>query len=368
MDELNKEALFRRTLELARKGWGNTHPNPMVGAVIVEGGEVTAQGYHRLAGTAHAEIDVLKDLGRSPRPGASMFVSLEPCSTSGRTPPCVDAIISSGIKKVFVATKDPNPKHAGRGVELLRAAGIKVELAGQILQMEATRLNFIFNHNMDKGRPLLALKLAETSNRMLAGAAGKPSRITEDEARTDMMNWRRLFPAIAVGSGTVLADNPSLTARLSEKIFCPARLVIDSSLSTLEESLPIRKLYSDEFAPQTKILTTSKGLENTPAVDFAKRLDITLIEVEGNERGQMKISQISQILQELELNALYCEGGAHLAQSLLEGGLVNYLFRYRSPKVFTGSDALPSPNLDSFSVREPITYQLGVDQLIHGFL
>ena len=134
-------------------------------------------------------------------------------------PPCTDAILHSGIQTVYVAGLDPNPRHAGNGIEILREKGLNVELASPDIQERAGRLNFIFNHNMQTGRPMIALKLAESANGKLADEAGRPSRVTESEARADMMHWRRLFPAICVGSGTVLADNPSLTARLPAKLF-----------------------------------------------------------------------------------------------------------------------------------------------------
>jgi diaminohydroxyphosphoribosylaminopyrimidine deaminase/5-amino-6-(5-phosphoribosylamino)uracil reductase len=156
---------------------------------------------------------------------------------------------------------DPNPAHAGRGIDILRDAGVHVEMADEEFQTRATRLNFIFNHNITTGNALVALKLAESANGMLAEVKGQPSRITEDEARSDMMNWRRLFPAICVGSGTVLADNPTLTARLPEETFCPVRLVLDASLSTLEESVLPRNLYTDEYSAQTKVLTTAAGYQ-----------------------------------------------------------------------------------------------------------
>ena len=220
---------------------------------------------------------------------------------------------------------------------------------------------------MNSGSPLLALKIAETSNGMLAEVKGKPSRITEDAARADMMNWRRLFPAICVGSGTVLADNPTLTARLEEEIYCPIRLVLDSSLSTLSESVLPRNLYSDQFASKTKILTVENGLRNSESVRNAKQLGITLIQVAEDSNGRIKLSEISRVLQDLELNALYCEGGAKVAGSLLEKGLVDYLFRYRSPKSFDGPDSLLGPDLDGFSINESIFKKLGEDSLEHGF-
>ena len=214
MNESEKKAFFERTLVLARKGWGNTHPNPMVGALIIEDGKIVAEGYHSQAGSPHAEVEAMKSLGRTPKDMASIFVSLEPCSTTGRTPPCVQGILNAGIKRVYIGATDPNPAHAGRGIDILRDAGVHVEMANEEFQTRATRLNLIFNHNITTGNALVAIKLAESANGMLAEVKGQPSRITAAEARTDMMNWRRLFPAICVGSGTVLADNPTLTARL----------------------------------------------------------------------------------------------------------------------------------------------------------
>lgn len=367
MNESLTKAFFEKTLDLARKGWGNTHPNPMVGAIIVEKEKTVAEGYHRKAGFPHAEVEAIQALGRRPNEDSSIFISLEPCSTSGRTPPCVNAIMESGIKRVYVGATDPNPSHAGRGIEILRKSGVRVEMAGIEFQKEITRLNFIFNHNMNSGSPLLALKIAETSNGTLAEVKGKPSRITEDAARADMMNWRRLFPAICVGSGTVLADNPTLTARLEEEIYCPIRLVLDSSLSTLSESVLPRNLYSDQFASKTKILTVENGLRNSESVRNAKQLGITLIQVAEDSNGRIKLSEISRVLQDLELNALYCEGGAKVAGSLLEKGLVDYLFRYRSPKSFDGPNSLLGPDLDGFSINESIFKKLGEDSLEHGF-
>ena len=368
MNESEKKAFFEQTLALARKGWGNTHPNPMVGALIVEDGQIVAKGYHQKAGSPHAEVEAIRALDRVPQDGASMFVSLEPCSTTGRTPPCVQGILNAGIKRVYIGAMDPNPAHAGRGIDILRDAGVRVEMANEEFQTRATRLNLIFNHNITSGNALVALKLAESANGMLAEVKGQPSRITEDEARADMMTWRRLFPAICVGSGTVLADNPVLTARLPEETFCPVRLVLDASLSTLEESVFPRNLYTDEYSSQTKVLTTALGIKNETAVKKADELGIALIEVGHDDHGRIELAKLSRVLKELNLNAVYCEGGASVAQSLLDKDLVDYLFRYQSPKLFSGPDALPGPDLDALTLREPITAKLGEDRLTHGFL
>ena len=368
MEESEKKCFLDRTLELANLGWGNTHPNPMVGAVIVEEGEIAAEGYHQLAGSPHAEVEAIRCLGRTPKKGASIFVSLEPCSTTGRTPPCVQAILEAGIKKVYIGATDPNPSHSGRGIEILRQSGAYVEMACEEFQSRATRLNFIFNHNITTGNPLIALKLAESSNGMLAETSGQPSRITENLARSNMMKWRRLFPAICVGAGTVLADNPSLTARLPEGIFCPVRLVLDATLSTFDDTFSSRTLYTDDFFSKTKVITTQTGSNNDIAVKRAEELGIHLFETEQDEHGRINLTSLREILKELEVNALFCEGGAKIATSLLDHCVVDYLFRYRSPKIFDGPNPLKGPKLDNLSITDSISQEFGDDTLLHGFL
>ena len=368
LNDKQKERFFGRVLELAQKGWGSTHPNPMVGALVVERGEIVSEGYHHACGQPHAEVEALASLGRKATPDAAMFISLEPCSTHGKTPPCTGAILESGIKKVFVATTDPNPKHAGRGLALLTNAGVAVELATEPIQARAERLNFIFNHNMRTGDPLIALKLAQSANGMVAERSGYPSSVTGEEARQDVMRWRRHFPAICAGAGTVLADDPSLTSRLPSETWCPMRIIVDSSLSTLGDQVVPRKVYVDEFSDRSIVLTTSKGMGNIHRVARAKDLGVRLVEVEESDGGGVDPSSLRSVLSELSLNALYCEGGPTFARSLLGSGQVDYLFHYRSPKHFEGEDALPGPGLDAYPVRDPIEEEFGDDKLIHGFL
>ena len=361
-------SLFDRVLDLARLGWGNTHPNPMVGALIVENGDVVAEGYHKEVGAVHAEVAAFSTLGRKPREGAALFVSLEPCSTHGRTPPCTDAILRSGIKKVYVGCSDPNPKHSNRGLDILRESGMSVELSSEKDQNRATRLNFVFNHNMLKNCPLIALKMAETKNGMVAEIQGVPSRVTEAEARANMMHWRRFFPAICVGAGTVLSDDPSLTARFPAETWCPLRIIVDSNLVTLGSLVPDRVIYTDEFANRTIILTTSHGLSRQDRVSRAKELGVRLVEVAEDETGRAKPDALRSALNQFEMNAVYCEGGPTLARSLLNTGNVDYLFKYRSPKVFDHEQALSGPDLHDFPIKEPVKESLGEDYLTHGFL
>jgi len=369
LDSKKVEALFLRSIQLARKGWGNTHPNPMVGALILENGEVVAEGFHAGAGKAHAEVEAFTNLNRRPSADAIMFVSMEPCSTHGRTPPCVDAIINSGIKNIYLCALDPNPSHSGAGVDKLREAGVSVHLAPMGIESQATRLNFIFNHNMDKCSPMIALKTAETVNGMVAENQGAPSQITEAEARVDMMHWRRLFPAICIGVGTLIADNPSLTVRIpNEPVWCPVRLVLDSRLNGFSRNISDRNIYTDAFSEQTIVLTTETGLRSSYSVGRAKELGVRLLKVGSDMSGRAMPNALRNALLELKLNGVYCEGGPTFAKSLLSANQVDYVFRYKSKKVFDGLNALPGPFTSGIKIHKPIEKNLGNDQLVHGFL
>jgi len=240
------EPFMRRALELARQGWGETHPNPMVGALIVEEGRIVAEGYHAQDGGPHAERLALLARGKPPRPGAIMYVTLEPCSTPGRTGACTDAIIAAGFKHVVVGATDPNPAHAGKGFEVLRSAGI--EVTSGVLETECSDLNLIFNHWVVKGTPLIAAKSAVTLDGRMACRTGESKWITGEQARADVHRWRRLFPAIAVGAGTVMKDNPRLTARMAGvEEWCPIRFVFDGLLRTVVDK-QLADVYTDEFA------------------------------------------------------------------------------------------------------------------------
>ena len=360
--------LIERTLVLAEKGWGATHPNPMVGALIEEGGEVVAEGYHSRAGSPHAEVEAFSALGRKPRDAAVLYVSLEPCSSTGRTPACTSAILQSGIRRVVVGCIDPDSRHAGHGLEVLRAGGVDVVIAPSELEEKATRLNFIFNHRAHFKSPLIALKMALSANGMVAERAGYPSRVTGEKARADVMRWRRLFPSICVGSGTIVADDPSLTSRISNGEWCPLRLVVDSSLSTLSASFHPRRVYTDEHADKTIILTTPRGLEDGKSLSRADELGIRVVEAESGPDGRVSPLAIRKVLEEFHMVGTYCEGGPALARSLLYAKEVDYMFFYRSSKTFHSPEAMYGPDLQSLEIKKAQHCQFEEDQLIHGFL
>src|SRR5882724_1283885 len=222
--------LMRLALRLARRGCGATSPNPMVGAVLVKRGKIIGQGWHRRAGGPHAEIEAFRDAqarGNDPK-GSTLYVTLEPCSTHGRTPPCTDAIKAARIKKVVVAASDPNPAHAGRAFRLLKRTGIKV--VHGILADKAARLNEAFNHWIIHRTPFVTVKAAMTLDGKIATAAGESKWITGPTARAHGMRLRQESDAILVGINTVLVDDPGLTARKipgsSFKVQTPRRRII----------------------------------------------------------------------------------------------------------------------------------------------
>jgi diaminohydroxyphosphoribosylaminopyrimidine deaminase/5-amino-6-(5-phosphoribosylamino)uracil reductase len=328
---------MRRAIELARLAWGATHPNPMVGALIVEDGTVVAEGWHAKDGGPHAERVALAQLGRAPKPGASMYVTLEPCCTHGRTGACTDAIKASGIKRVVIGATDPNPSHAGHGHEVLREAGI--EVVPDVLAEDCADLNLIFNHWITAKSPLFALKLASTLDGRLACRSGESKWITNEQSRADVMAWRRLFPAIAVGSGTVVKDNPRLTARVpGEAEWCPLRFVFDGRLRTVDErSMPA--LYTDEFRARTVVVTTNHSGEG-----YVRKLRALGVQVWvlPSLTTRVPLDQFRQRCVQEGINGVFFEGGTVLTSAFLHQKQFDYLFMYRAPLILADEKSKPT--------------------------
>ena len=324
-ENLLHEHFMRRALAVARQGWGNTHPNPLVGAVIVEQGEVVAEGFHARDGEPHAEIMALHHLERLPRPGATLYVTLEPCSTQGRTGACTSAIIAAGLQHVVVGATDPNPVHAGHGFEVLRAAG--VEVTEGVLADDCVDLNLIFNHWITTQTPLLAAKAAVTLDGKIATRTNDSEWITGEMARADVHHWRRLFPAIAVGAGTIQSDNPSLTSRLGDEVWCPVRFVFDGLLRTVvDKSLP--KVYTDEFKHRTIVVTTPHG-----GLGYMRKLQAMGVQVWNLPSSTMRapLPDFRKKCAEAGITGVYFEGGALIISELIQFRQLDYLFVYRAP-------------------------------------
>jgi diaminohydroxyphosphoribosylaminopyrimidine deaminase/5-amino-6-(5-phosphoribosylamino)uracil reductase len=334
MSAAENEIYMRRALEIARQAWGRTHPNPMVGAVIVEDGQIVAEGFHAEDGGPHAERLALLHRGKPPRPGATLYVTLEPCSTHGRTGACTDAIIASGLKRVVVGTTDPNPAHAGRGLDVLRAAG--VEVISGVLEAECRDLNLIFNHWITRESPLIAAKIAVTLDGRMACRTGESKWITGEPARLDVHRWRRLFPAIAVGAGTVAKDNPRLTVRLpGEPEWSPWRFVFDGLLRTVvDQHLP--QVYTDEFHERTIVVTTPHG-----GLGYVRKLRSLGVQVWVMDSPTQRVSfaEFRKRCVAEHIAGVYFEGGAQLVSELLQERQLDYLYVYRAPLLFADERA-----------------------------
>lgn len=328
------ERYMARALELARGVWGSTHPNPMVGALIVEEDRIVAEGATAPDGGPHAERLALLARGRTPRPGATMYVTLEPCSTAGRTGACTEAIIASGIKHVVVGATDPNPAHAGRGFEVLRAAGIEV-ITG-VLERACTELNLVFNHWITTGEPMIAGKVASTLDGRLACRTGDSRWITNEASREDVHRWRRLFPGIAVGAMTVLKDNPRLTARRrDEPEWAPWRFVFDGLLRTVLDKNP-PALFTDEFRERTIVVTTPHG-----GLGYVRKLREMGIKVWTFDSPTQRVpfADFRKRCAEERIAGVYVEGGAQLISELMKARQLDYLFAYHAPVLLADDKA-----------------------------
>jgi len=362
------EHFMRRALELARQGWGTTAPNPMVGAVIVEDGKIVAEGFHAQDGGPHAEKAALTALGRKAKPGATLYVTLEPCSTVGRTGACTEAIKAAGLSCVVVGATDPMPEHAGRGYTVLREAGI--DIVTGVLERECNDLNLIFNHWAAKNTPLLASKSAVTLDGKIATRAGESKWITGEAARADVMRWRRLFPAIAVGAGTVMKDNPKLTARIAgAEEWCPVRFVFDGLLRTVaEKTLP--QVYTDAFRERTIVVTTPHG-----GVGYVRKLRDMGVQVWvlPSPMQRVSIADFRIKCAQEKITGVYFEGGAHLVSELLAMRELDYMFIYRAPVLLADDKAksaymgLRGDKLDQAVRLTDVRHdQFGDDQLMRG--
>jgi diaminohydroxyphosphoribosylaminopyrimidine deaminase / 5-amino-6-(5-phosphoribosylamino)uracil reductase len=321
---------MRLALRLARCGCGATSPNPMVGAVLMKGEKIIGRGWHRRAGLPHAEIEALLDAKKNnfnPR-GAILYITLEPCCTYGRTPPCTDAIISAGIKKVVAGTIDPNPKHAGKGFQIMRRAGI--EVVHGILVADCAHLNEAFNHWIVHRTPFVTVKSAMTLDGKIATADGESKWITGEKARAHGMKLRQGSDAILVGINTILADDPSLTARIPNKNL--RRIVLDSMART-----PLKaKVVNDEFSAITTIVVSKNAPKNRAAA-LAEKADVIVAPTENsklkNKSSKLDLKWLLKKLGSENVTSLLVEGGGEVNASFLLGSLAQRIAFFYAPKI-----------------------------------
>ena len=355
------EKFMSRALELAKLAWGKTHPNPMVGAVIVKDGKIISEGFHKKDGDLHAERNAINALTQSPE-GATIYVSLEPCSTKGRTGACTDAIIASGIKKVVIGTLDPNPDHAGKAAGIFQRAGIECKIG--ILEKECRDLNIIFNHFITKKNALLAIKYAQTKNGKIAEKRGAPSQITSEAARKHLMRYRALFPAIAVGFGTLAADNPSLTIRDESGESSNARFILDRNLNCAKLNLPNYKVFSDKFKDKTTVVCDLDAPDEN--LELLESQGVKILQIKTRREEEKLFWQKLKV--DIKLPAIMVEGGAKILTSIARCNAADYAFKYIAEKVFENTDALDAFDCPAPEIKNPISISLPPDVCVRGFL
>jgi len=325
------ESFMRAALDEAAKGLGRTHPNPVVGAVVVKGGRVVSRGFHQKAGAPHAEVVALTAAGAKAR-GADLYTTLEPCAHFGRTPPCSEAILKAGIKRVFCASADPNPLVNGKGVARLRRQG--VEVVTGVLRDEADRLNRPFFKHVRTGLPWVTLKAAVTLDGKLASATGDSKWVSGAASRERVHGLRDRVDAILVGANTVRSDDPRLTTRLPQgEGKDPLRIVVDSRLSLS----PTLKLFTQRSAAKTVVATlAAPGGRRAKALT---RAGAEVWQVQGQGKGNGQQVDLPALLKRLGqegLTHVLVEGGAELFGSLVRTGLADELWLFIAPKLLGG--------------------------------
>ncbi len=324
---------MRASLALARRGLGTVWPNPAVGCVIVDRGRVVGRGWTQPGGRPHGETEALGRAGEAAR-GATAYVSLEPCCHWGRTPPCTDALIAAGMRRVVVALEDPDPRVAGAGVRQLRAAGLDVETG--LCKAEAAEINAGFLCRLRNGRPLVTLKLATSLDGRIATGRGESQWITGSPARERAHALRAAHDAIMVGTGTVLADDPQLTCRLPGLAHrSPVRVVVDRHLRIP----PTTRLISDARTVPTWVLTL-------PSADAARRQALqcagaTVIDIDPGSDGNGSLAAALAALGASGITRLLVEGGGHLAAAFARAGLIDRLVWVHAP-ILIGGDGIPA--------------------------
>lgn len=328
------ESCMRRAIELARGGAGWTNPNPLVGAVLVKDGRVIGEGFHECYGGLHAERNALADCkrrGEDPE-GATMYVTLEPCSHTGKQPPCADAVIEAGIARVVVGSRDPNPLVSGKGNARLREAGI--EVAEDFLREECDELNPIFFHYIQRKRPYVVAKWAMTLDGKIAARTGDSRWVSNELSRADAHELRHRLAAIMVGSGTVAADDPALTVRRAQGKLGnqPLRVVVDGKLSMSPQS----KLA--QTARETDVLVATALSESDGRASALRDCGVEVVSIPGDD-GRVDLDRLMDELGARGIDSLLVEGGGGLHEALFKKGLVNEVVVYLAPKVVGGADA-----------------------------
>ena len=366
---LTDQNYMRRAIALAEGGAGWVSPNPLVGAVIVKDGQIIGEGFHKKCGDLHAERNALAACTED-QEGATMYVTLEPCCHTGRQPPCVEAILDAKLARVFIGSRDPNPQVSGKGVEILRRAG--VEVITDFLREECDALNPVFFHYIQTKRPYVVMKYAMTMDGKIAAWTGASKWVTGESARLHVQGLRHRYRGIMVGLGTVLADDPLLTCRV-EGGRNPVRIVCDTHLGTPLD----RQLVQTAHEVRTILATccTDEG-RHKPYLDAGCTVLVT-----PERDGHVDLPYLMGQLGTLEIDSVLLEGGGTLNWAALESGVVNKVCAYIAPKLFGGRDAktpvegagVPTPvqaihltHSKLTHLGEDILIESEVDSTVHG--
>jgi diaminohydroxyphosphoribosylaminopyrimidine deaminase/5-amino-6-(5-phosphoribosylamino)uracil reductase len=316
---------MRRALALARRGLGKTSPNPVVGAVLVRNGRIMGEGYHKRAGGPHAEVFALQGVNAR---GATLYVTMEPCCTFGKTPPCTDAIIAAGVKRVVAAALDPNPRHNGLGFTVLKRAGLRIESG--LLADEAAELNPAFNKWITTSNPYVIAKAAMSVDGKLATRTGDSKWITDKSARRKAHQLRARVDAIMVGANTVICDNPRLTLRHGVRGRQPRRIVVDSRGRAPRTA----RLFTDSFRHHTIVLTT----RHSPSAwrRYLAVQGITVV-IAPAKRGRVDLRAVLRQLGQMAITSVMVEGGSELLETMFDERLVDRIAFFYAPIIIAGS-------------------------------
>lgn len=351
-------------LRLAMRGWGRTSPNPMVGALVVRDHRIVGRGYHARAGELHAERVALNAAGDAAR-GATLYVTLEPCTHYGRTPPCTEAVLESGVRRVVIGQTDPNPHVSGGGVELLRSRGLEVTTG--VLEEKCARLNEAFTTFVTRNRPFAVLKLAASLDGKIATASGDSKWITSERSRRFVHRLRGGMDAVLVGGTTVSTDDPELTCRIPRGRD-PVRIVLDSQLRLS----PARRVFRS--ASDARALVCTRKDADPKKARILEAAGAEVVRVDSDPYG-VSLRAVMQALAQRQITSVLIEGGSRVAASALRAGLVDKLYVFYAPKIIGGQEApgmIADVGVRSMSgclrVRDMRWRRVGPDLLAEGYL
>ena len=345
---MTDEEYMKQALRLARRGRGWTSPNPMVGAVLVKDSRIIGRGYHRLFGGNHAEVNALQNARTAPD-GTTLYVTLEPCCHYGKTPPCVDAIISNKITRVVIGTLDPNPQVSGKGVKILNENGIETKVG--VLEEECRELNEAYFKYMTTGLPLVTLKFAQTLDGRIATATGDSRWISSEEFRKRAHRLRATSDAVLVGIDTALADNPQLTVRLVRGRN-PTRIILDSRLRIPPDSEIVR---TRDVAP---VMIATTAVADKKKVAQLRKMGIDILVIQPDEFGEIDLKHLLRALGERNISSLLVEGGARVITSFLRQNLADKVVIAIAPRILgKGIDAVGELNIARLSQALQLTFQ-----------